>query len=236
MPRPRLCVGVSSHVKRVRTPTQSRGRGTQHFAMNGLVEWIGRLSRRTPARDCRGVVQSVGSQLRAKQIPFFRRRQLQESRQIERSSVAQQSGFHHCRDVNRSITRIQPGFNAAIEPRESVQENRTPRRGGGHLKTREFVGVARRLQTESPHQFELRFVHKMRRKCPRGLDQLPRLMRLREAGDQTRHLGNDRRGTDKGRGESAPSPGMFGSDDPNLAFDAIEDGCGDRRLQNSLGR
>jgi len=29
VPRPRLCVGVSSNVKRIRTPTQSRGRGTQ---------------------------------------------------------------------------------------------------------------------------------------------------------------------------------------------------------------
>ena len=28
VPRPRLCVGVSSNVKRIRTPTQSRGRGT----------------------------------------------------------------------------------------------------------------------------------------------------------------------------------------------------------------
>jgi hypothetical protein len=29
VPRPRLCVGVSSNVKRIRTPTQSRGRGTR---------------------------------------------------------------------------------------------------------------------------------------------------------------------------------------------------------------
>ena len=30
VPRPRLCVGVSSNVKQIRTPTQSRGRGTQN--------------------------------------------------------------------------------------------------------------------------------------------------------------------------------------------------------------
>ena len=32
-------MGVSSNVKRIRTPTQSRGRGTHHFAIDGLVEW-----------------------------------------------------------------------------------------------------------------------------------------------------------------------------------------------------
>jgi REP element-mobilizing transposase RayT len=34
VPCPRLCVGVSSNVKQIRTPTQSRGRGTRKLSMS----------------------------------------------------------------------------------------------------------------------------------------------------------------------------------------------------------
>src|ERR1700677_4760504 len=45
VPRPRLCVGVSSTVERVRTPTQSRGCGTQtiqfgRWTPRGMWEYL----------------------------------------------------------------------------------------------------------------------------------------------------------------------------------------------------
>jgi hypothetical protein len=55
VPRPRLGVGVSSNVKRIRTPTQSRGRGTptricRLFSQKKVkgVEWHPARPRATP--------------------------------------------------------------------------------------------------------------------------------------------------------------------------------------------